>query len=89
MIHYVHAHAHTRIPSHVHVYTHTTYKTLMISHKHTGSSSKTSEKASPKSDNFEEYKVQEYFEYNPDSYYDLENTLVKYRLEQPIPGIKY
>lgn len=77
---------HTCAYSHTCMCTHTTY---MISHKHTGSSTKTSEKASPKSDSFEEYKVQEYFEYNPDSYYDLENTLVKYRLEQPIPGIKY
>lgn len=80
---------HTHAYSHMCMCTHTAYKTSMISHKHTGSSTKTSEKASPKSDNFEEYKVQEYFEYNPNSYYDLEDTLVKYRLEQPIPGIKY
>lgn len=50
----------------------------------TGSSTKTPSKTSG-----DEYKVQEYFGYNPDSYYDFENLLVKYRLEQPVPGVKY
>ncbi|CAI8032148.1 hypothetical protein GBAR_LOCUS18200 [Geodia barretti] len=49
-----------------------------------GSLSKTSSKISGS-----EYKVQEYFGYNPDSYYDFENALVKYRLKQPVPGVKY
>lgn len=65
------------------------YKARMISPNPTGSSTKTSEKASPKSADVEGYKVQEYFDYNPTSFYDLEDTLAKYRLEQPIPGIKY
>ena len=37
----------------------------------------------------DEYKVEEYFEYTPSSYYEIENNLTKYRLEQPVPGIKY
>ena len=35
------------------------------------------------------YKVPEYYQYNEDSYYDIEMDMLKYRLEQPHPGGKY
>lgn len=35
------------------------------------------------------YKVQEYFQYNEASYYDIDKDMLKYRLEQPRPGEKY
>ena len=35
------------------------------------------------------YQVEEYFNYNPHSYYDLEMTMRKYRLKQPKPGKEY
>ena len=35
------------------------------------------------------YKVQEYFNYNPHSYYDIEMEMAGFRLEQPVPGVKY
>lgn len=35
------------------------------------------------------YKVQEYFQYNPHSYYDIEEQMVSHRIEQPEPGKKY
>ena len=35
------------------------------------------------------YKVQEYFHYNPHSFYDIDMEMIKFRLEQPVPGTKY
>lgn len=35
------------------------------------------------------YKVPEYYQYNEDSYYDIDMDMLKYRLEQPHPGGKY
>ena len=34
------------------------------------------------------YKVPEYFQYNENSYYDIDMDMLKYRLEQPRPGEK-
>ena len=36
-----------------------------------------------------EYKTEEYFNYNPLSYYDIDLAMLKYRQEQPKPGNKY
>ena len=35
------------------------------------------------------YKVPEYYQYNENSYYDIDMNMLKYRLEQPHPGRKY
>ena len=35
-----------------------------------------------------QYKVPEYYQYDKNSYYDLDKDMVKYRIEQPKPGEK-
>ena len=35
------------------------------------------------------YKVPEYYQYNENSYYDIDREMMKHRLEQPHPGGKY
>ena len=68
----------------------TTTHSLVHMHTSTNTGSSTTAKSSQKfSGDPDEYNVKEYFEYNSGSYYNIENDLVKYRMEQPIPGIKY
>ena len=49
----------------------------------------TTTSSSDKEDDHRVYKVPEYYQYNEHSYYDIDEDMLKYRLEQPHPGGKY
>jgi hypothetical protein len=53
------------------------------------SSSSTSSSGSGKGGDQSVYKVPEYYQYDENSYYDIDMDMLKYRLEQPHPGAKY
>ena len=52
-------------------------------------STTTSSSGSDKGGDQSVYKVPEYYQYNENSYYDIDMNMLKYRLEQPHPGRKY